>query len=186
MMILELMTQPSSSLDDDNHPVAFTPDQRAEYLATGYTHYRRVTGNPAETMAILRAASLILADFAQTDEDPLEFVGILGGDLIDDAAGQVRIEAGEDHTAVATTNAAETVVLDQDAAIHARAWAMIQGIADSTPERLTFLHAAAMLKATIALSQPDPIAAVEELLSEHSIATMAFTRDALAIGDRPN
>lgn len=189
MMLLEIMTRPPSFFDDETHPEAVSAEQRAEYMATGYTHYRRVAGNPVETLAILRAASLLLAEFAQEDEDPLEFVGILGGDLIEDAAAQVGIESDGDRVMAATAAAPTTpeiTLLDQDAAIHARAWAMIEGIADSAPERLTFLHAAAMLQASIALGQTDPIGAAEELLAEHSANTMTFTRDALAMRSRQN
>ena len=70
-----------------------------------------------------------------------------------------------------------------DAEIHARAWAMVEAVLDSVPARLTLLHAAAMLKATIAHGQPDPVASCEEMLADHSVSTMGILRDALALGD---
>lgn len=70
-----------------------------------------------------------------------------------------------------------------DADIHARAWAMVENVCDSVPDRLVLLHAAAMLTASLAHNQPDPIAVCEEMLAEHSISTMGILRDALALGD---
>ncbi|WP_353428730.1 hypothetical protein [Paracoccus denitrificans] len=188
MHLLELMTRPTSFFQDENHPEALTAEQRAEYMATGYTHYRRVTGNPVETMAILRTTSLILADFAREDEDPLEYLGVLGDDLIGNAAVMVKAELDEDRpvVAVADQGPTESAPPDGDAEIHALACALVEGVADSGPGRLALLHAAAMLKATLALNEPDPIASVEQMLAEHSTATMAFTRDALALRDRQN
>lgn len=69
-----------------------------------------------------------------------------------------------------------------DAEIHARALAMVESVIDSVPARLTLLHAAAMLKATLAHGQPDPVAALEEFLADHSVATMGLLRDALGLG----
>lgn len=68
-----------------------------------------------------------------------------------------------------------------DAEIHARAWAMAAAALESEPARLTLLHAASMLKATLSHMQPDPVATCEEMLAEHSVATMGLLRDALAL-----
>ncbi len=185
MLLLEVMAAPAAWFDgpDPLEPeLVFSTDQRAEYMATGYTHYRRVSGNPIEMMAILRAASLILADFAQDDSSPANFIEMLAGDLRDDAAAMVRADlAGDDQPRIA----ADAAAVDDDAAIHARAWSMVEGMVDGA-ECLTFLHAAAMLKAALALDQPDPIASAEEMLAEHSTATMTFVHDAIAMRDCQN
>lgn len=68
-----------------------------------------------------------------------------------------------------------------DGQIHALAWAMVEGVLDSQTARLTLLHAAAMLKASIAMCEPDPIAAAATLLSEHSRATLDLTETALQL-----
>lgn len=47
-------------------------------------------------------------------------------------------------------------------------------------------RAEAILKASVALEQEDPLASAEVLLAEHSQITMSMTRDALAIRDRKN
>lgn len=185
MQLLEVMTRPTAFFE--NHPDAFTAEQRAEYMATGYTHYRRVSGDPVEMMAILRTASLILADFAKEDEDPLDFMGVLAADLIEDAAAMVRAELDEDRPVVAVADQAtsEDEQIDSEL-IHSRAMAMVEGSLDSTSDGLAILHASALLKAKLALDQPDPLAAAEELLAEHSVATMTYTRDALALSGRQN
>lgn len=66
-----------------------------------------------------------------------------------------------------------------DAQIHALAWAMVEGVLDSQTARLTLLHAAAMLKATIAIDQDDPITAATEMLKEHAAAALDMTRAAM-------
>ena len=68
-----------------------------------------------------------------------------------------------------------------DAKIHALAWAMVEGVLDNQTARLTLLHAAAMLKALMALEQADPITAATELLDEHAQATLDFARTALVL-----
>ncbi|UFS63816.1 hypothetical protein LO749_06395 [Paracoccus denitrificans] len=74
-----------------------------------------------------------------------------------------------------------------DTEIHARASAIVEAALDSVPARLTLLYAAAMLKATLAHGQPDPIAALEEFLADHSAATMSLLRDALGLdGETPS
>ena len=62
-----------------------------------------------------------------------------------------------------------------DADIQARAWAMAQAVADSLPDRVVLLHAAAMLKAMLAVNQNDPILAVNLMLQEHCISTLEMT-----------
>ncbi|WP_353429464.1 hypothetical protein [Paracoccus denitrificans] len=74
-----------------------------------------------------------------------------------------------------------------DAEIHARASAIVEAALDSVPARLILLHAAAMLKATLAHGQPYPIAALEEFLADHSAATMDLLRDARELdGETPS
>lgn len=73
-----------------------------------------------------------------------------------------------------------------DGQIHALAWAMVEGVLDSQVARLTLLHAAAMLKASIAIAQPDPMAAVADLLAEHSQATVDLTETALQLRSAHN
>lgn len=68
-----------------------------------------------------------------------------------------------------------------DADIHARAWAMVESVIDSVPERLALLHAAAMLMASLAHGQTDPIAACEEMLADQSAETMGILRAALTL-----
>ena len=68
-----------------------------------------------------------------------------------------------------------------DAQIHELAWAMVQGVLDSPTARLTLLHAAAMLKASMAICEPDPMAAAATLLAEHSQATLDLTETALQL-----
>lgn len=71
-----------------------------------------------------------------------------------------------------------------DAQIHALAWAMVEGVLDSQAGRLTLLHAAAMLKAVIAVDQPDPIESACALLRDHHSATLNLTRDAMAMSNQ--
>ena len=185
MLLLEVMAAPAAWFtgpDTLEPELVFSADQRAEYMATGYTHYRRVSGNPIEMMAILRTAALILADFAQGDSSPADFIELLAGDLVEDAAAMVRTDPAGDDQVISVV---AELPADSDAAIHARAWSMIEGMVDGA-ECLTFLHAAAMLKAALALDQPDPIASAEEMLAEHSTATMTFVHDAIAMRDCQN
>lgn len=72
-----------------------------------------------------------------------------------------------------------------DAAIQAKAWAMAEGVADSLADRVTLLHAAAMLKAMLAVNQPDPILAVSQMLQEHCTSTLEMTERALTMMDQP-
>lgn len=51
-------------------------------------------------------------------------------------------------------------VLARNREVHARAWAMIQGVIDSDVDRLALLHAAAMQMTTLAMDHPDPVGAV--------------------------
>lgn len=74
--------------------------------------------------------------------------------------------------------------LDDDD-IQARAWAMAEGVADSLPDRIVLLHAAAMLKAMLAVNQKDPILAVSQMLQEHSVATLEMTERALNLMGQP-
>ena len=73
-----------------------------------------------------------------------------------------------------------------DAEEHARAWAMVSGVLDNVQERLTLLHAAAMLKASLAIQQPDPIRAATLMLEEHAQATLDLTATALDLRDAKN
>lgn len=67
-----------------------------------------------------------------------------------------------------------------DSDIHARAWAVVEAVLDSVPDRLVLLHASAMLLASLAHGQPDPLAVLEEMLADQSAATMGILRTALA------
>ncbi|MFB2531007.1 hypothetical protein ACEYYA_02450 [Paracoccus sp. p3-h83] len=68
-----------------------------------------------------------------------------------------------------------------DADIHARAWAMVERVCDSIPDRIVLLHAAAMLKAVLAVNQPDPTAALGALLGDHCRSAGDILRQALAL-----
>lgn len=72
-----------------------------------------------------------------------------------------------------------------DGQIHALAWAMVEGVLDSQVARLSLLHAAALLKATMAITHADPISAATEMLKEHAEATLDLTRTAIAMNDQP-
>lgn len=72
-----------------------------------------------------------------------------------------------------------------DADIQARAWAMAKGVADSLPDRIVLLHAAAMLKAMLAVNQNDPILAVTQMLQEHSVSALEMTHHALELMGQP-
>ena len=78
-------------------------------------------------------------------------------------------------TASAAVELLDTVPELDDADIQARAWAMAQGVADSLPDRIVLLHAAAMLKAMLAVNQNEPILAVNQMLQEHCISTLEMT-----------
>jgi hypothetical protein len=65
----------------------------------------------------------------------------------------------------AETPTDDDLVLDTND-IHARAWAMVEAVVDSVPGRMVLLHAAAMLMASVAHEQPDPITSCDELLAE--------------------
>ncbi len=72
-----------------------------------------------------------------------------------------------------------------DAQIHALAWAIVEGVLDCQTARLSLLHAAALLKATMAITHADPISAATEMLKEHAEATLDLTRTAIAMNDQP-
>ncbi len=80
---------------------------------------------------------------------------------------------------------AETAPELDDAEIQARAWAMAKGVADSLADRVVLLHAAAMLKAMLAVNQNDPILAVNQMLQEHCVSTLEMTERALNLMDQP-
>ena len=88
-------------------------------------------------------------------------------------------------TASAAVELLDTVPELDDADIQARAWAMAQGVADSLPDRIVLLHAAAMLKAMLAVNQNDPILAVNQMLQEHCVSTLEMTERALNLMDQP-
>lgn len=80
---------------------------------------------------------------------------------------------------------AETAPELDDAEIQARAWAMAEGVVDSLTDRIVLLHAAAMLKAMLAVNQNDPILAVNQMLQEHCVSTLEMTERALNLMDQP-
>ena len=54
-------------------------------------------------------------------------------------------------------NASEVALGGDDAEINARAWALIDCVADSHADRVALLHASAILIASMALESDDPI-----------------------------
>lgn len=80
---------------------------------------------------------------------------------------------------------AETAPELDDAEIQARAWALAEGVVDSLTDRIVLLHAAAMLKAMLAVNQNDPILAVNQMLQEHCVSTLEMTERALNLMDQP-
>ncbi|PZO64581.1 MAG: hypothetical protein DI498_10860 [Paracoccus denitrificans] len=64
--------------------------------------------------------------------------------------------------------------------IHARAWAMVEKVFDNVPERIVLLHAATMLKASLAYCQPDPVGALAAMLSDDNHAASEILRDAMS------
>ena len=73
-----------------------------------------------------------------------------------------------------------------DDKIMEQAMAMAEAALNNWEDCLVLFRASALLKASLALEQHDPMASAEVMLAEHSQITMSMTRDALAIRDRKN
>lgn len=65
-------------------------DQMQEIRDIGFTHYRHVEDDRIGQIAILRAAALILSDFAMFDADPMAELEICLGHLRDETTALIR------------------------------------------------------------------------------------------------
>lgn len=88
--------------------------------------------------------------------------------------------------AAAALPPAEPEIELDDTDIHARAWAMVERVFDSVPDRIVLLHAAAMLQAALAMNQTNPTAALGELLGDHCRSAGDIMQTAIAMSREQN
>lgn len=67
-------------------------DKMQEVRDIGFTHYRRVSDDPIGQIAILRAAALILCDFALREPNPMTGLDVCLGHLREETASLIAAE----------------------------------------------------------------------------------------------
>ncbi|HRM75357.1 MAG TPA: hypothetical protein PLI13_11760 [Paracoccus sp. (in: a-proteobacteria)] len=77
-------------------------------------------------------------------------------------------------------NASEVALGGDDAEINARAWALIDCVADSHADRVALLHASAILIASMALESDDPIGRATALVQAQVNDALELTNVCLA------
>lgn len=77
-------------------------------------------------------------------------------------------------------NASEVALNGSDAEINARAWALIDCVADSHADRVALLHASAILIASMALESDDPIGRATALVQAQVNDALELTNVCLA------
>ena len=77
-------------------------------------------------------------------------------------------------------NASEVALGGDDAEINARAWALIDCVADSHADRVALLHASAILIASMALESDDPIARATALVQAQVNDALELTNVCMA------
>ena len=77
-------------------------------------------------------------------------------------------------------NASEVALGGDDAEINARAWALIDCVADSHADRVALLHASAILIASMALESDDPIGRATALVQAQVTDALELTNVCMA------
>ena len=77
-------------------------------------------------------------------------------------------------------NASEVALGGDDAEINARAWALIDCVADSHADRVALLHASAILIASMALESDDPIGRATALVQAQVNDALELTNACMA------